>query len=110
MIPYNSITAILIITAASLAVIALHVVSVFASERAGRIAAVVNIALHALLVIPALFLSDPDGVPIELDAVALFYMMSLAVYTLCYFLSCALARWRERRALRPVREEAECDL
>lgn len=110
MIPYNSITAILLITAASLAIIALHVLSVFASERCGRIALFVNIALHALLVIPALFLSDPDGVPIELDAVALFYMMSLAVYTVCYFSSDALERWRERRALRPVREEAERDL
>ena len=110
MIPYNSITAILIITAASLAVIALHVVSVFASERAGRIAAVVNIALHALLVIPALFLSDPDGVPIELDAVALFYMTSLAVYTVCCFVHDALEKRSERLSASPKREEADCDL
>lgn len=103
--PYSSIPAIILIIAASLAIIALHVLSTFSSERAGRIALFVNIALHALIVIPALFITDPEGVPIELDSVALFYMSSLAVYTVCYFLSDVLAKRRER----PVKERKSDD-
>lgn len=108
--PYNSIPAILLITITALAVIALHVLSTFLSEREGRVALFVNIALHAVLVIPALFITDPEGVPIELDAIALFYMTSLAVYTVCYFVSDALEKRSERLSASPKREEADCDL
>ena len=108
--PYNSIPVILLITAAVLAVIALHVLSVFLEEREGRVALFVNIALHALFVLPALFITDPEGVPIELDAVALFYMTSLAVYTLCYFVRDALEKRRERASASPKREEADRDV
>ncbi len=108
--PYDSIPAILLITSAALAVTALHVLSVFLEERAGRIALFVNIALHALMVLPALLITDHEGVPIELDAVALFYMTSLAVYTVCYFLSDALKKRRERLSASPKRKETDRDL
>ena len=110
MIPYNSITAIILITAASLAAVALHALSTFGGEAWRKKAIYINIALHALFVLPALLLTDPSGVPIELDVIALFYMTSLAVYTVCYFASDALEKRRERLSASPKREEAEDDL
>ena len=96
---------------AFLAILALHVLSAFLSERIRRIALPINIALHALLIIPAMFLTDPEGTPIELDVIALFYMLSLAVYTVFYFISDAVARRREKAETDASRRrEADDDL
>lgn len=91
--------------------LALHILSTFLPDPVRRITLPINVAVHALLVIPALLFTDPDGVPIELDAVALVYMISLAVYTVCYFISDAVAKRRERIAFSSEAEkEADDDL
>ena len=89
----------------------LHVMSTLLPERIRRVTLPINIALHAILVVPALFFVDPEGTPIELDAVALVYMISLAVYTVCYFISDFIEKRRERAANSAGAEkEAEDDL
>ena len=90
--------------------LALHILSTFLPECVRRTALPINVAVHALLVIPALLFTDPDGVPIELDVIALVYMTSLAVYTVCYFISDAIAKRREASASSEAEKEADDDL
>ena len=99
MIAYNSTASIIVISAISAVIIALHLLSVFGGELLARISTVSNIALHALMVLPALLLTDPEGEAIELELIVLYYMLSLLVYTAAYFIRDAAEKRRARRAL-----------
>ncbi len=108
MIDYTSALGIIAIIFVSLAIVALHILSVILRGGGERIVMLVNLVLHALLVIPALFLADAEGKSIELEVIVLFYMLSALVYTAAYFITATIERYRERPA--KAEREADCDI
>ena len=108
MIDYTSVPVIIAIVIALLAIIALHVLSLIFRNGREKIFMLVNILLHALLVVPALFLTNAEGEAVELEVVVLFYILSALFYTAGYFITEQIERYRERPAV--AEKEEDCDL
>ena len=108
MINYNDPAVIVVIVLLCTAVAALHVCSCILSEQWRKILAYVNVGIHSVLVIPAIFLTSAEGEALGLDVIVMFYTLSALFYTVTYLVTDVIEKHKLRH--RAEREEEDCDL
>ena len=98
MITYNRITFIVLISVISSAIVAMHALSVFGGRRLGLIAPPVSVILHLFATALFMFTTDTEGKSLELEPVVLFFVLSLLVYTVMFFVADTVRRKKAKES------------